>query len=265
MSAITKFIDDYLTKSGKIGIDPVEANALLEKAGILRDSKNRPGKPLRDLLRKGQLPHAFQAGGKGSSWTIPHSSKGKSLASNYSSTKPAPKTQTLPKSVVKPTISNHSKKSFAPLATDDIEILILGTIPGDKSLELGKDYAHPRNRFWKIIAEITNEQIPTTYTDKQKLLGRHKIGLWDVAEGANRKGSLDTDILDATPNDLDGFVRTHDKIKVIGFNGIKAQNLFAMFFQRNPKITYFALPSTSPANTGMTFDEICNQWRHILK
>ncbi len=75
MSAITNFIDDYLTKSGRADIDPVEANTLLAKAGILKDSKDRPGKPLRDLLRKGQLPHAFQEGGKGSSWTIPHSSK----------------------------------------------------------------------------------------------------------------------------------------------------------------------------------------------
>jgi hypothetical protein len=86
LSAITKFIDDYLTKSGRADIDPVEANALLLKAGILKDSKDRPGKPLRDLLRKGELPHAFQVGSKGSSWTIPHSSNGKSAGSNYSST-----------------------------------------------------------------------------------------------------------------------------------------------------------------------------------
>ncbi|HMR47382.1 MAG TPA: DNA-deoxyinosine glycosylase [Bacteroidia bacterium] len=266
MNAITKFLDDYLTKSGKTSIDPVEANSLLDREGILRDNKNRPGKPLRDLLRKGQLPHAFQAEGKGSNWIIPHSSKGKSSASNYSSAKqPTVKTQTQPRPVVTPTPSNHSKKSFAPLATDDIEILILGTMPGDKSLELGEYYAHPRNRFWKIIAKITDEQIPTSYTDKQKLLERNKIGLWDVAEAADRKGSLDSDIFDATPNDLESFVLTHDKIKVIGFNGTKAQTLFAMFFQQNPNITYFVLPSTSPANTGITFNVICNQWRLILK
>lgn len=87
MNVIIKFIDDYLIKTGRTSIDPVEANALLSKAGILRDSIDRPGKPLRDLLRKGQLPHAFQAGGKGSNWTIPISSKGKSSVSNYSSLK----------------------------------------------------------------------------------------------------------------------------------------------------------------------------------
>lgn len=173
-------------------------------------------------------------------------------------------TQTQPRPVIKAPTSNHSKKSFAPLAADDIEILILGSMPGDKSLECGEYYAHFRNRFWKIIAEITNEQVPATYADKQELLERHKIGLWDVAEMANRKGSLDSDILDSTPNDLDGFLQTHDEVKVIAFNGTKAQSLFAMFFRRNPKITYFALPSTSSANSRITFDEICKQWRHIF-
>ena len=72
---IINYLDTYLTRTGRPSIDPVEANAVLAKAGLLSDSKDRPGKPLRNLLRDGQLPHAFQSGGKGSSWTIPHSSK----------------------------------------------------------------------------------------------------------------------------------------------------------------------------------------------
>ena len=83
MYSIIKFLDDFLTQTDRQTISPVQANALLTKAGLLRDSKDRPGKPLRDLLRKGKLPHAFQSGGKGSSWIIPHSSKGKSSVSNY--------------------------------------------------------------------------------------------------------------------------------------------------------------------------------------
>ncbi len=75
IKAIINYLDAYLTRTGRPSIDPVEANAVLAKAGLLSDSKDRPGKPLRNLLRDGQLPHAFQSGGKGSSWTIPHSSK----------------------------------------------------------------------------------------------------------------------------------------------------------------------------------------------
>jgi hypothetical protein len=75
INAIITYLDTHLTRTGQPNIDPVEANAILAKAGLLADSKDRPGKPLRDLLRNGLLPHAFQSGGKGSAWTIPHSSK----------------------------------------------------------------------------------------------------------------------------------------------------------------------------------------------
>jgi len=73
---IIDYLDDYLAKTGRKSIDPVEANALLSKAGLLRDSKDRPGKPLLDLIRKGLLTHAYQTGGKGSSWVIPHPKSG---------------------------------------------------------------------------------------------------------------------------------------------------------------------------------------------
>lgn len=75
INAIITYLDTHLTRTGQPNIDPIEANSILAKAGLLIDSKDRPGKPLRDLLRKGLLPHAFQSGGKGSPWTIPHSSK----------------------------------------------------------------------------------------------------------------------------------------------------------------------------------------------
>ncbi|MCG9880040.1 MAG: hypothetical protein MH472_05525 [Bacteroidia bacterium] len=75
IKAIINYLDTYLTRSGKQSVDPVEANAVLAKAGLLEDSGDRPGKPLRKLLRDGKFPHAFQSAGKGSAWTIPHSSK----------------------------------------------------------------------------------------------------------------------------------------------------------------------------------------------
>jgi len=96
-------------------------------------------------------------------------------------------------------------------------------------------------------------------------LSKHKIGLWDVAKAADRKGSLDSNITDAVPNDLDEFLKTHKKIKVIGFNGNKSADLFAKFFSRQPNIVYHNLASTSPANTGINFEQICSEWKRILK
>lgn len=87
MTKIIKFLDEYLLKSNIKSIGAVEANELLAKMGILKDNNDRPGKPLRDLLRKGTIPHAFQIGGKGSSWIIPHSNWRKNNDSNYSSIK----------------------------------------------------------------------------------------------------------------------------------------------------------------------------------
>ena len=71
MNEIIDFLDDYLLRTGKESIGAVEANELLSKAGILKDSTDRPGMPLRRKLRNGEIPHAYQVGGKGSEWVIP--------------------------------------------------------------------------------------------------------------------------------------------------------------------------------------------------
>ena len=81
-------IDTYLAKTGLTHITPVEANKLLEKAGLLKDySDSRPGLPLRDLLRDGKIPHAFQKSGKGSKWAIPHSNNANNISYDYRNAK----------------------------------------------------------------------------------------------------------------------------------------------------------------------------------
>lgn len=159
---------------------------------------------------------------------------------------------------------SHTKTSFDPIANDGTKILILGTMPGDKSIELGEYYGHPRNRFWKIISIITNTDLPITYSDKKELLLKSKIGVWDVAHKANRKGSLDNAIKDEDPNDLDSFISKHKNLKVIGFNGTKSQVLFDKYFQRVNEVKYVSLPSSSPANTGIDFENIVKIWEQIF-
>ena len=162
-------------------------------------------------------------------------------------------------------IAFYSKTSFNPISNLDTCVLILGTMPGDKSLELNEYYGHSGNKFWKIISTITNNNLPITYSDKKALLHKTKIGIWDVAHKATRKGSLDNAILDEEPNDLNNFISKHKNLKVIGFNGSKAEALFDKYFTRQTGIKYISLPSTSPANTGIDFVSICNIWRQILK
>jgi hypothetical protein len=102
MNEITRFLDEYLRRTCRLTIDPVEANALLSKAGILHDSKDRPGKPLRDKLRNGELPHAYQVAGKGSNWIIPLSNKTQSFYSNSQlTTQKIATTKVIPQSISK--------------------------------------------------------------------------------------------------------------------------------------------------------------------
>lgn len=167
------------------------------------------------------------------------------------------------KQMVKSTLE-YTKTSFDPISNSDTTILILGTMPGDKSLEKGGYYGHSGNRFWKIISTITNNELPLTYADKKELLLKSKIGVWDVAHQVNRKGSLDSAIENEEPNDLDGFIARHKNLKVIGYNGAKSKALFDKYFEKKSGIIYISLPSTSPANTGIDYENICKQWQQIL-
>jgi hypoxanthine-DNA glycosylase len=161
--------------------------------------------------------------------------------------------------------STNSKRSFEPISNAETRILILGTLPGDKSLELSEYYGNSRNKFWKIISNITNSELPQSYSKKKELLFNSKIGVWDVAYTAHRIGSLDSTIKEVIPNDLENFIANHKKLKVIGFNGTKSESLFNIYFKRKDGINYILLPSSSPANTVIKFDSICDIWSQILK
>lgn len=156
------------------------------------------------------------------------------------------------------------KTSFPPISNENTRILILGSLPGDKSLELAEYYGHPRNRFWKILSAITNKELPVTYAEKKEFLLKSGIGVWDVAHKATRNGSLDSAIKDEEPNDLDAFIANHKNLTVIGFNGKKAEVLFNKFFNRQSGLRYVSLPSSSPANAGINFEDICTSWSRLL-
>lgn len=160
-------------------------------------------------------------------------------------------------------IPDH-KTFFEPISDDDTAILILGTIPGDRSLEVGEYYGHPQNRFWRAIAAVTGHTTPADYSEKTAMLRRSGIGLWDVARTAVRQGSLDSAIRDEEPNDIAGLLAAHPKIKTVAFNGRTAEKLYDKYFDRHPGIEYLSLPSTSPANAAFSFDAICERWMSIF-
>ena len=157
------------------------------------------------------------------------------------------------------------KKSFDPISNSSTKVLILGSMPGDKSLALNQYYANPRNLFWKIISKLSNKDLPVSYTDRTKFLLELGLGLWDVAHSAVRKGSLDNSILYESPNEIEKFITEHKNLRVIAFNGKKAEKLHDKHLNRNPKIEYISLPSTSSANTHYTEDTILLNWQKIFE
>ena len=147
------------------------------------------------------------------------------------------------------------------------EILILGSMPGIRSLDQQQYYAHPQNRFWRIMAEIFHHgAIPETYEHKLSLLLANKIALWDVVHSCKREGSLDSNITNEKVQDFHSFLSTYPNIHTICFNGNKAftsyQRHVGMLFA--DRINYCALPSTSPANARWTFEKLLVEWRKAL-
>ena len=151
-----------------------------------------------------------------------------------------------------------------PISNPEIEILILGSMPSEKSLQEQEYYAHPQNRFWRVIATILNSELPNEYSHKINLLQSNKIGLWDVVHQAKRIGSLDSAIEEESPNDIETFILQHHKLKTIAFNGKKSEELFYKYFKPNQGIRYVSLPSTSPANAGIKLDGLCERWKIIF-
>ena len=158
----------------------------------------------------------------------------------------------------------NRSKSFLPIIDKETKILILGSLPGKKSLELREYYGHPRNRLWKILAHINNNQIPQSYERKKEFLFKYNIGLWDVAHSAYRKDSLDSNIKKERPNDIESLLESHESIRVIGFNGKKAEKMFYKYFKERKHLIYVPLPSTSPANMAINFEEICSKWSDLF-
>ena len=158
----------------------------------------------------------------------------------------------------------NRSKSFLPIINKDTKILILGSLPGKKSLELREYYGHPRNRLWEILAHINNNQIPQSYERKKEFLFKYNIGLWDVAHSAYRDGSLDSNIKKERPNDIENLFVSHELIRVIGFNGKKAEKMFYKFFKEKTHLMYVSLPSTSPANMAINFEEMCRRWSDLF-
>ena len=164
---------------------------------------------------------------------------------------------------------SRADECFAPVAQADATVLILGSLPGRKSLDMQEYYAHPQNAFWKIVASLFGAASSLPYKRRLNILTSHQIALWDVLSAAERPGSLDSSIVpqSAVPNDFAAFFRAHPRIRRVYFNGQKAEALYRRRVRpalgQEFGLVYECLPSTSPAHAGMTFAKKLDRWIRI--
>jgi hypoxanthine-DNA glycosylase len=143
------------------------------------------------------------------------------------------------------------KRSFPPVVDEQTQLLILGSLPGDRSLAQAQYYAHPQNRFWVLMEVVIGaDLVALDYPQRLQQLLTHRVGLWDVVASARRSGSLDSQIRDRTGNDIAGLVRTLPHLKAIAFNGGTAagqgRKQLGLLADRYSTVL---LPSSSPAYT----------------
>ncbi len=152
------------------------------------------------------------------------------------------------------------KTSFAPIVADDTRLLILGSLPGAKSLAAGEYYAHPQNRFWHLVERVTGAPLVSlTYKERIETLLRHQIGLWDAVRSAEREGSLDAAMRAIESTDLPLLVSRLPELQAVAFNGRKSEAIGRPQLD-DMSVETIALPSSSPAHAAMTFAQKAEEW-----
>jgi hypoxanthine-DNA glycosylase len=155
------------------------------------------------------------------------------------------------------------KSSFPPVVTPDTRVLVLGSLPGERSLEAQRYYAHPRNRFWHLIGKVIGVALePLDYEQRLAALLEAKVGLWDTVASAHRVGSLDAAIRAAEHNPLADLATSLPELRAVGFNGkTSARSGLAQLADTN--LALIALPSSSPANASIPLADKEKLWSRL--
>lgn len=170
-------------------------------------------------------------------------------------------------------MGNERIYCFDPLIDNNSKFVIIGTLPGRKSLIRKQYYADENNLFWDIIYRVIDHdkfksklvQEEFDYTTRCKFILAHKIGLWDILSSAKRQNSSDSKIYDERYNDFPKFLKGYPSVTKLIFNGAKAfkyfKKIYPQILQQN---NYSKVYSTSPQNSINSF-RILLQWQDEIK
>lgn len=160
-------------------------------------------------------------------------------------------------------VSPHQALGFPPIAGQDPDILILGSLPGVVSLAQQQYYAHRQNVFWRILQALFLIDAHASYEARCAQVIKAKLAIWDVCHSAYREGSLDSAISASSviANDINGLLTSAPTIRCIAFNGNAAAALFKKHVTLAHPVEQLILPSTSPANARLSFEQKLSAWR----
>jgi len=160
---------------------------------------------------------------------------------------------------------------FPAVADSRTWVVVLGSLPGRKSLEMGQYYAQPQNAFWKIMGRLFGADSALPYEQRLERLQAHGVAVWDVLAAAERAGSLDSAIVASSivVNDFGTFFARHRGVGLLCFNGSKAADLYRRkvlptLAPRFATLQTEVLPSTSPAYASLTFEQKLARWSAVL-
>jgi hypoxanthine-DNA glycosylase len=157
----------------------------------------------------------------------------------------------------------HIVHGFEPIFDKQSKILILGSLPSVKSREQGFYYGHPRNRFWKVLAAVTDMPVPNTVSEKREFLTAVHIAVWDVIQQCDIIGSSDASIKNVVPTDIQRVLDGCD-IKAVFANGSTAAKLYDKYQKPLTDREINTLPSTSPANAAYSLERLLQSWKCLL-
>lgn len=164
---------------------------------------------------------------------------------------------------MKKSIDKRIYHNIDPVYDKNSKILILGSFPSVVSRDNNFYYAHPKNRFWKILGELYNIKLDTI-EDKKKFLIKNNIALYDVVKSCTITGSSDSSIKDIEVNDIKTII-DNSNIKKIYATGKTSFNLYHKYLKDIVGIDAIYLPSTSPANATISYNELLNYYKIIKR
>ncbi|HET6604594.1 MAG TPA: DNA-deoxyinosine glycosylase [Xanthomonadaceae bacterium] len=161
--------------------------------------------------------------------------------------------------------------SFAPAVDRHCRVLVLGSMPGARSLAEQRYYAHPHNAFWPILGAVCGFDPGLPYRRRVAALQRSGVGLWDVLRHCRRQGSLDARIRAGSEvaNALPERIADLPALRAIAFNGGAAARLFRRHVMPvlpqadRERLQWLTLPSTSPAHAARTRAQKLAHWQAL--